>query len=88
MPYPKEIGYKVKFPNTLMGLFKRGWWEIPEIMGTSCLALVGIGLAIGGMWRYKRENGANPEYKMTYTVVRPDDPRAQLYKNPVHTKYP
>lgn len=86
-PEPKIIGHKVQFGNTLIGLFKRGWWEIPEIMGSTGLALVGIGLGIMGMYNYVKNDCENTEFKKVYFIVRPEDPRAKLLKNPVYTEY-
>ncbi|KAK7790317.1 hypothetical protein R5R35_010305 [Gryllus longicercus] len=59
----------------LGALIKRGWNEIPEIMGSSCIAL--IGLAIGGytIYKYQGWDGQYRQYRMSYTVYRPDDPR-------------
>lgn len=87
MPEPAEIGHQVRFSNSLIGLFRKACWEIPEIMCSSALALVGIGLAIYGVNRYIKNDGANTEYKQLYTVMRPGDPRECRLRNPVFTKY-
>ncbi|KAJ0181426.1 hypothetical protein K1T71_003511 [Dendrolimus kikuchii] len=70
-----------------MGLFKRGCWEIPEIMGASAIGLIGICLATIGVYNYIRNDGDNREYRSVYYIVRPEDPRAKLLKNPVYTQY-
>ncbi|CAO1396467.1 unnamed protein product [Diamesa hyperborea] len=61
--------------KTLVGLIKRGWNEIPEVVGSSVVGLVGIGLAGIGLVNYYRKDGDNRRYKHTYVVMRPDDPR-------------
>ncbi|XP_037300742.1 uncharacterized protein LOC119191053 [Manduca sexta] len=86
-PEPKEIGHQVRFSKSLIGLFKRSCWEIPEIMGSSCMALIGIGLGIAGVYKYYKEDGDNKEYKQTYLIVRPSDPRASKIINPSYTEY-
>ncbi|XP_067002855.1 uncharacterized protein NdufA3 [Anabrus simplex] len=60
----------------LMALFKRGWHEIPEVIGSSFMALIGIGLASVGVYNYYAKDGDNRRFKQTYIVYRPDDPRA------------
>lgn len=60
----------------LVGLFKRGWNEIPEIIGSSCMALLGVGLGSYGVYRYYQNDGDNKRFKMSYVVYRSDDPRA------------
>lgn len=87
MPEPKEIGHQIKFPNTLLGLFKRGWWEIPEIMASTGIGLLGIGLGLIAAINYARNDGDNREYKKVYIIMRPDDPRVPRLKNPVYTQY-
>lgn len=52
-----------------------GWNEIPEVVGSSVVALVGIGLAGIGLVNYYRKDGDNRRFKHTYVVMRPDDPR-------------
>lgn len=86
-PEPKEIGHQVRFSRGLIGLFRRGWWEIPEIMCSSGMALVGVGLGILGCYNYVKSNGDNKEFKGSYVVVRSNDPRAKLIRNPVYTSY-
>lgn len=60
----------------LVALFKRGWNEIPEVVGSSVMAVIGIGLAGIGLVRYYANDGDNRKYKSSYIVMRPDDPRA------------
>ncbi|KPJ17807.1 hypothetical protein RR48_06613 [Papilio machaon] len=87
MPMPQTIGHQVKFAKTLSGLIRRGWWEIPEIMASSCMAAIGIVLGIVGVYNYEKRNGDNKEYKSVYMIMRPDDPRVCLLNNPVYTQY-
>lgn len=86
-PEPKEIQHYVRFGGGLVGLFKRGCWEIPEIMGATGLALIGIALGVIGCYNYARNDGDNKEYKSAYTVIRANDPRAKRIRNPVFTEY-
>lgn len=60
----------------LVGLFKQGWNEIPEIIGSGFMALIGIGLGVTGLYNYHQKDGDNRKYKFEYTVIRHDDPRA------------
>lgn len=59
-----------------VGLIKRAWHEIPDIVGGSVLAIIGLGLAGIGLAKYYANDGDNRKYKMGYVVMRPDDPRA------------
>lgn len=59
-----------------VALLKQGWNEIPEVVGSSVVALVGIGLAGIGLYNYYSKDGDNRRYKMSYVVMRPEDPRA------------
>ncbi|XP_058816335.1 uncharacterized protein LOC131679615 [Topomyia yanbarensis] len=59
----------------LTALFKRGWNEIPEVIGSSAMGLIGIGLTFIGAVGYYRKDGDNRRYKLDYVVMRPDDPR-------------
>jgi hypothetical protein len=63
-------------PRGLTALLKRGWNEIPEVVGSSAVALVGIAMCVVGVTQYYRKDGDNRRYKLTYVVMRPDDPRA------------
>ncbi|XP_049777154.1 uncharacterized protein LOC126174819 isoform X1 [Schistocerca cancellata] len=60
----------------VVALFKRGWNEIPEVIGSSFMALIGFGLAGVGLYNYYSHDGNNRRYKELYTVYRSDDPRA------------
>lgn len=64
--------------RTLVGLFKQGWNEIPEVIGSSFMAILGIGMAGIGLVNYYNKNGDNRRYKATYVVMRSTDPRASL----------
>lgn len=87
MPMPKTIGHQVDFGKSLVGLIKQGFYEIPAVMCSSICALVGLGLGFAGLERYKKNDGDNKEYKSTYMIMRPSDPRVRLLRNPVYTKY-
>ncbi|KAL0891963.1 hypothetical protein ABMA27_015197 [Loxostege sticticalis] len=84
---PKIIGHPLPFSKTLFGTIKRACWCIPEIVGSSALAVVGIAMATIGVMNYINTDGDNREYKWVYTVIRDDDPRACKLKNPVYTQY-
>lgn len=84
---PKDIGHVIKFPKTWVGLFQKGWWEIPEVMGATVFALIGLGLAGIAMHNYEKNDGDRRTYRNIYVVVRPDDPRAKLIKDPVETTF-
>ncbi|KAI5635825.1 hypothetical protein NE865_11427 [Phthorimaea operculella] len=66
--------------KSLPQLLKQGWHEIPEVIASTGLAFVGIGLAALGLYNYAKNDGDNRRYKMTYVVMRPDDPRAKLIR--------
>lgn len=59
-----------------VGIIKKAWNDLPDIVGGSVLALIGLGLAGIGLARYYANDGDNRRYKYTYVVMRPDDPRA------------
>lgn len=59
------------------GLLKRAWNEIPDIVAGTGLAVAGLVLAGIGVTNYYSKDGDNRRYKMTYVVMRPDDPRAE-----------
>ncbi|XP_026324341.1 uncharacterized protein LOC113233426 [Hyposmocoma kahamanoa] len=84
---PKQIGHVIKFPKTWAGLFQKACWEIPEVVGATGFALIGIGLASIGMYNYSKNDGDRRTYKNIYVIVRPDDPRAKLIKDPVETAF-
>lgn len=83
----KVKGHEVNFGNTLGGLIRKGWWEIPEIMGASCFAILGIIMGTVGVYNYIKNDGDNREFKKVYMIMRPDDKRVPLLKNPVFTEY-
>lgn len=60
----------------LGALIKRGWNEIPEILGSSFMALIGVGLGVAGIAIYESKKPNARIHKFEYIVVRPDDPRA------------
>lgn len=60
-----------------VGLLTRAWNEIPDIVAGSVLAIIGLGLSAIGVANYYSHDGDNRRYKMTYVVMRPDDPRAE-----------
>lgn len=59
-----------------VGLLKRAWNEIPEIVGATFMGLIGIGLTASALYMYYKKDGDNRRYKFEYTVIRHDDPRA------------
>lgn len=87
MPQQQEVGHQIKFDKTLKGLFKKACWEIPEIMGASCLALAGFVMGCIAVYNYIQNDGDNREFKKVYIIMRPDDPRVSRLKNPVFTEY-
>lgn len=60
----------------LGALLRRGWNEIPEVIGSSFMALVGLSMAGLGVYTYYAKDGDNRKNKLEYTVIRPEDPRA------------
>ncbi|XP_056643521.1 uncharacterized protein LOC130449605 [Diorhabda sublineata] len=64
----------------LVALIKRGWNEIPEIMGSSVFGIAGVGLTIYSVYLYYQKDGDNRRYKEQYTVYRHDDPRVDKIK--------
>lgn len=72
----KNVKMSFGAPRRTIGqLFRQGWAEIPEVMSSSFMAIIGIGLASVGAYKYAKYDGDNRRYKMTYVVMRPDDPR-------------
>ncbi|VEN59231.1 unnamed protein product [Callosobruchus maculatus] len=59
----------------LVALFKKGWNEIPEVLGSSFMALIGVGISASALYMYYQKDGDNRRYKDRYTVYRHDDPR-------------
>lgn len=66
--------------RSLGQLLQQGWTEIPEVLATTGIALVGVGLGIAGCYNYAKSDGDNRRYKQTYVVMRPDDPRVKLIR--------
>ncbi|XP_050294765.1 uncharacterized protein LOC126734950 [Anthonomus grandis grandis] len=63
-----------------VGLFKRLWNDVPEIVGSAAFAIVGLGLTITANILYIKKDGDNRPYKPFYTVYRHDDPRVSTLK--------
>lgn len=66
--------------RTLGQLLKQGYHEIPEVITSTGIGLVGIGLGYWGCYNYVKSDGDNRRYKMTYVVMRPDDPKVKTIK--------
>lgn len=64
----------------LVALFKRGWNEIPEIIGSSFMALIGLGFMGTALKVYYDKDADFRKHKLEYTVIRHDDPLAKRYK--------
>lgn len=64
----------------LVALFKRGWNEIPEIIGSTFMAFIGLGLTAAALQTYYAKDGDNRKHKFQYTVIRHDDPLAAHVK--------
>lgn len=62
----------------LGALIKRGWNEIPDIVGGTGVALFGVGLAAVSLVMYYQKDGDNRRYKEDIVVFRDTDPRAKL----------
>lgn len=61
-------------------LLKQGWNEIPEIVGSTAIALIGLGLGGYSLYSYTKNEGHKRRYKQQYTVFRPDDPRLRYVR--------
>lgn len=63
----------------IKSLFIRGWNEIPEIMGSSVIALIGLGFGIAAL---SRDDSVQEQsrYKRVFTIMRPDDPRTRFVR--------
>lgn len=66
--------------RSLGQLLQQGWTEIPEILASTGLALVGIGFGVVGCYNYIQRDGDNRKYKNMYVIMRPDDPKAKLIR--------
>jgi len=58
---------KDNFFFSVGGVLKKGWDEIPEVIASSVLALVGLGLGGIGLYNYYAKDGDNRRYKLEYT---------------------
>ncbi|ODM93549.1 hypothetical protein Ocin01_13127 [Orchesella cincta] len=72
---PIVIPRGLTFGQKVMHLWKQGWNEIPEVMGSAFYGFIGIGIGTYGTWRYYKEERYNHRYKTTFTIYRPDDER-------------
>lgn len=61
--------------RTVGQLLQQAWNEIPEIVATTGLGLIGIGLGVLACYNYEKNDGDNRRYKKIYVIMRPDDPR-------------
>lgn len=61
--------------RTLRQLFQQGWTQIPEVIASSGLAVVGLVLGTYACYDYVKKDGDNRRYKKIYVIMRPDDPR-------------
>ena len=75
-PFVFDRKSHVKMGTRVVALFKRGWSEIPEIMGSSFMGLVGLGFSAIGTYLYYKNEAWNRPYKILPVVMRSDDPRA------------
>lgn len=62
-----------------VGIFKQGWNEIPELMGSGLLAIIGATLGIYRAYRIEFHSPP-PKYKIVPLVIRPDDPRVEIIR--------
>lgn len=65
--------------TALRNLFIRGWNEIPEIVGSSAIAVVGLGFGAYSVYLYQ-DIGEKRRYKRQFVVMRPDDPRTRFIR--------
>jgi hypothetical protein len=49
-----------------VGVFKKGWDEIPEVVATTALAVFGLSLGAVGLYKYYSNDGDNRRYKCDY----------------------
>lgn len=64
-----------KYGKGFMGQFKKQWDARPELVGSSILTILSLGLGIAGLNYYYTHDLDNRKYKQHYTVYRHDDPR-------------
>lgn len=65
---------------SLVNIFKQGWHKMPDVVGSSFLALIGAAFGTVGVLNYYAKDGDNRRYKLDYTVYRDDDPRCKTIK--------
>ncbi|GAB6025936.1 hypothetical protein CHUAL_011905 [Chamberlinius hualienensis] len=65
-----------KYGKGFMGLLKQGWNEIPEILGSSVVGLIGVAFMMYGV-HLQSEKHHIKTYRAVYTVYRDDDPRVE-----------
>ncbi|XP_073999470.1 NADH:ubiquinone oxidoreductase subunit A3 [Rhodnius prolixus] len=63
------------YGSGLSGLLKRAWHEIPGVMGSTVMGLLGLGIGTFALCKYDVKR--IPKYKMDYIVYRSDDPKAK-----------
>lgn len=63
-----------------IALLKRGWHEIPEVVGSGAFGVLGIAFGIIGVYRYYKNDGEKRLFKNRPTVFRPDDPRTRFVR--------
>lgn len=61
----------------LSALIKRGWNEIPEVLGSSVMGVIGIAMGAFALTKYYAEDGDNRRFKNSLLVYRSDDPRVK-----------
>jgi len=60
-------------------LIKRGFIEIPEMMGGAVIAISALGIGAYALHKNNQKLVVRP-FKDNYIVIRDDDPRAEAYK--------
>lgn len=65
----------------LVALFKRGWNEIPEVVGSGVMGVIGLCIGAVGLWKYYEKDGDNRRFKTSVVIYRPDDPRVNKIRN-------
>lgn len=64
----------------LVALFKRGWNEIPEVVGSSVIAVIGGFFGTYALWQYYERDLDNRKFKSAIAIYRPDDPRVKTIR--------
>ncbi|XP_028047998.1 uncharacterized protein LOC114254860 [Monomorium pharaonis] len=72
-----NVGTKVKY------FWRKGWVEIPVIMGSSFLALIGLGMTAYTIY-FHLTHDMTPKYYNTPKIYRPDDPEVKRIR---HTSF-